>query len=215
MNIFTTDPMADLTPHSFPDLEQHTSDLIALKRILKSAPQDLWLDTARRAKAAKHNGLIHWMLAQPECDFSVAVHAFYRSDPAHHIGQGKPLPSRPRETQIFAQTLLNWDKGFYRTHAIKVAQEDVPPRMARRINQKLMVWPKGALPFTVPARFLKPDGGEPVYLPAHLAPNDAPHLWPLYHRLGLDVPAAAPGLPRQLARAKDLLDIVSFRTRRA
>ncbi|PUB17004.1 hypothetical protein [Yoonia sediminilitoris] len=207
--------MTDLTYQQFPNSEQNRSDLTALKRILKTAPQDLWLDTARRATSKMHNPLIHWMLAQPECDFSVAVHAFYRSNPVLRIGQGRPLPPRPDHTEIFAQTLLNWDKGFYRNHAIAVGPEDITSRATKRIRQKLMAWPKGALPFKVPSRFLSPSGGAPIDLPAHLNPNDAAHLWPLYNRLGLRVPAAAPGLPRRLARAKDLLDLVSFRTRRA
>lgn len=177
----------------------------ALRHILGPAPQDLWLDTIRRAKGPEHDGLIFWMLNQTQCDFAVAVHAFYRSDPSQHLDLPRPLPARPGPADIFAQVLLNWDTGYYRTHKLAVQNQDVDPRQLVRINQKVMARRRGSLPFSIPPRFLQPQGGEPAQVPAHLSPDDARHLWPLYADLGLRVPAAAPGLPRQVAKARDVL----------
>ena len=66
-----------------------------LRNLLKHAPQDLWLDTIRRTRGDAHNGLIYWMLSQPQCDFAVAAHAFYRRNPANQVDHPQPLPARP------------------------------------------------------------------------------------------------------------------------
>lgn len=197
---------------SYADQTGHAAT--ALKRILKAAPQDLWLETIRRATGTAHDDLVHWMLNQPACDFAVAVHAFYRSDPAHHLDHPRPLPPRPDASQIFAQVLRNWDTGFYRTHRLEVGSEDAGPRAIRRLNQKLLAWPRGALPFTIPSAFLAPEGGMPIDLPRHLSPDDAAHLWPIYKALGLRIHPVAPGLRRHVARATGLLNKVPFRSRR-
>lgn len=185
--------------------------LFRLQRILKSATQDLWLDTIRRASAGVHDDLIFWMLDQTECDFAVAAHAFYRSNPAYHLDNPRPLPLRPAPGQMFAQVLVNWDKGYYRTHKLLVEPRDAFPRAIARLNQKAMARPKGSLPFTIPARLLNPVGGEPLSLPSHMSPADAAHLWPVYHELRLWVPSTPPGFSRRLTKARDI--IAKFRKR--
>lgn len=178
----------------------------ALRRLLKSSPQDLWLETQRRSKGTQHDSLIHWMICQTECDFAVAVHAFYRSNPGQHLDLPRPLPTKPGPSDIFAQVLINWDLGYYRDHMLAVESRDVDPRQLVRINQKVMARPRASLPFLIPARFLDPKGGTPVQLPPHLSPDDAKHLWPLYAELGLRVPHAPPGMARKLAALKSLAD---------
>jgi len=182
-----------------------TESEIILRRLLKSSPQDLWLDTLRRTHRPQHNGLIYWMLNQIECDFAIAVHAFYHSDPATHLDDPRPLPMRPGASDIFALVLLNWDTGSYRTHRLKVEAEDVSPRTIAQINQKVMVHPRGALPFRIPTNFLAPSGGVPTHVPAHISPDDAAHLRPLYADLGLTIDNTPPGMSRKLARAKSIL----------
>ena len=171
----------------------------AVRQILKGAPQDLWLDTVRRARFAAHNSLVSWMINQPECDFAVAVHAFYRSNPAQHLDAPKALPPRPTQDEIFAQCLINWDTGSFRTHRLKVEECDAPLRQISRLHQKVIARPRGSLPFQIPLRFLEPKGGETLKLSAHLNPEDAPDLWAKYSAAGLEVPRTAPGLPRKLA----------------
>lgn len=177
----------------------------ALRRVLKASPQDLWLDTIRRAKLPEHDSLIYWMLSQTECDFAIAVHAFYRSDPIAYLDDPKPLPLRPSPSNIFALVLQNWDTGSYRSHRLLVEDIDVTARQIARLNQKIMAKPKGALPFSIPPRFLQPEGGDPLKLPPHLSPEDARNLWPLYAELKLDVPDAPPGIRRRLAKAAAVL----------
>ncbi|WP_296372591.1 hypothetical protein [Yoonia sp.] len=186
-----------------------------LLRILKSAPQDLWLDTIRRAKPRVHDELVFWMLNQTECDFAVAAHAFYHSDPAHYLDDPRPLPPHPAPGQTFAQVLINWDKGYYRTHKLQLELRDVHPRTVAGLNQKSMARPRGSLPFAIPARFLDPWGGKPIALPPYLSPDDAIHLWPIYAALQLRVPDDPPGLPRQIAKARKAIGLFSFRTRRS
>lgn len=171
----------------------------ALRKILKDAPQNLWLDTVRRARFATHNSLVAWMLDQPECDFAVAVHAFYRSNPAQHLDAPKALPARPNADEIFAQCLINWDTGSYRTHRLKVEECDAPLRQISRLHQKVIARPRGSLPFHIPQRFLEPKGGIPLELPEHMNPENAPDLWKIYTAAGLTVPNTAPGLPRKFA----------------
>lgn len=182
-----------------------TDSEAGLRRVLKTAPQDLWLDTIRRTQGPQHDGLVHWMLTQTECDFAVACHAFYRSGPAGHLDQPKPLPPRPGHSDIFALVLLNWDTGSYRTHDLMVEHIDVSASTMARVNQKVMARPVGSLPFKIPQSFLSPVGGTPLTLPDYLSPDDARHLWPIYAKLGLRVDGAAPGMPRQIARAKSIL----------
>lgn len=189
--------------------------LSRLKYILKSAPQDLWLDTIRRASVGAHDDLIFWMLDQTECDFAVAVHAFYRSNPAYHLDNPRPLPLRPAPGQVFAQVLVNWDKGFYRNHKLLVEPRDAFPRAIARLNQKAMARPKGSLPFTIPAPFLNPVGGEPLTLPDHMSPAHAAHLWPVYHELKLWVPSTPPGISRRLEKARDFIARLGFRSVRS
>ncbi len=191
-----------------------TENEVLLRRVLKASPQDLWLDTIRRTQTDTHDSLIHWMLSQIECDFSIAVHAFYRSNPARYLDDPKPLPMRPGPSDIFALVLLNWDTGSYRTHRLQVNATDVKPRLLARINQKVMARQRGSLPFNIPERFLRPKGGVPLQLPHHMSPDDAHHLWPIYADLGLRVPDAAPGLKRKVARAKKVLQKVGFKTHR-
>ncbi|MEJ6405060.1 hypothetical protein [Yoonia sp. 2307UL14-13] len=186
----------------------------ALRRILRTAPQDLWLDTIRRADMTRHADLIHWMLNRTECDFAVAVHAFYHSDPVSHLTDPLPLPQRPDTTQHFATILRNWDTGFYRNHRLGLNDQDVDPRLIRRVNQKLLAWPRGALPFHVPPKFLDLTGGAPIDLPTHLDPNEARHLWQLYRTLGLRVRRSAPGLPRRFARVGKALGRINFQSAR-
>lgn len=178
---------------------------VALRRVLKSAPQDLWLDTLRRTRGPEHDGLVYWMLSQTECDFALAVHAFYRSNPAQFLDNPRPLPARPGPSDIFALVLLNWDTGSYRSHRLMVEAEDANPRSIARVNQKIMARPPGFLPFKVPRQFLSPTGGVPIKVPHYLSPDDARHLWPHYAALGLSVANAPPGIPRQMARAKSLI----------
>ncbi|WP_106746531.1 hypothetical protein [Yoonia maritima] len=182
--------------------DQPNADL-SIRHVLKGAPQDLWLDTIRRAKYASHNTLISWMLSQPECDFAIAVHAFYRSNPAKHLDDPKPLPAHPEPDDIFSRVLIQWDIGFYRTHRLAVEERDAPLRQIARLNQKIIARPRGSLPFQVPARFLEPKGGTTLSLPAHLSPTAVHNIWKKYADAGLDVPASAPGLPRQIAQIKN------------
>lgn len=198
-----------------PQSRTDSASASTLRRILKSAPQDLWLDTARRTSGNIHDDLIHWMLNQPECDFAIAAYAFYRSNPASHLTDPQPLPSRPTSSEIFALVLLNWDMGFYRTHKLRLDDKDIDQRQVRRLNQKLLAWPKGALPFTIPARLLETGGGVPVQLPKYLSPDHAAHLVPLYQALGLRVQPPRPGLRRRVAKATDLLSRVTFRSARS
>ncbi|WP_341368057.1 hypothetical protein [Yoonia sp. BS5-3] len=188
-------PMNQATsPHRAP-----TKAETALQRVLKSAPQELWLDTIRRCKGPQHDGLISWMINQPQCDFAVAVHAFYRSDPGHYLDLPRPLPTAPEPSDIFAQLLINWDAGYYRDHQLAVDKRDIDPRQLVRINQKIAARPPGSLPFSVPKRFLDPVGGAARLLPPSLSPDNARHLWPIYAQLGLQVPPSAPGIRRTLA----------------
>ena len=196
------------------DKAKTTDSEFLLRRVLKSSPQDLWLDTIRRARGAEHDGLVYWMLNQTECDFAVAVNAFYRSNPAQFLDNPRPLPSRPGPSDIFSLLLLNWDTGSYRTHRLKVEPVDADARLLARINQKVMVHPRGSLPFNVPAQFLNPVGGTPAHVPSHLSPDDTRHLWPLYADLGLRVPKAAPGLKRVMARANRMLQTFGLGFRR-
>jgi hypothetical protein len=183
---------------------------VALRRALKTAPQDLWLDTIRRTRSDAHNSLIYWMLSQPECDFAIAVHAFYRSNPMFHLDNPKPLPPRPGPANLFALVLLNWDTGSFRTHYIKVEPTDAHPRVIAQLNEKLADMPRGTLPFDIPKSFLDPDGGIPIQVPPHLSPDDASHHWPHYADLGLRVPDTAPGMQRSIERAKVLLKKVGI-----
>lgn len=178
---------------------------VALRRALKDAPQDLWLDTIRRTRSDAQNGLIYWMLSQPECDFAIAAHAFYRSNPAIHLDDPKPLPPRPGPSNLFARVLLNWDTGSFRYHSLKVESSDAHPRVIALLNEKIAAAPRGTLPFTIPKPFLNPEGGVPLQVPPYLSPDDAPHLWPHYADLGLRVPDTPPGMKRRIERAKVLL----------
>lgn len=184
---------------------------IALRRILKSAPQDLWLDTIRRTKDAQHDTLVHWMLGQTECDFAIAVHAFYRSNPVQQIKQVQALPARPGPHDIFAQILLNWDTGSYRAHRLQVQTIDAHPRLIVRLNDAIAAQHGSTMPFAIPHQFLNPSGGKPLHLPAHQSPKDAAHLWPVYHALGLDVPPSPPGVKRLGARVQAAMARLGFR----
>ncbi len=183
----------------------------ALRRLLKDSPQDLWLDTIRRAPLPAHDSLIYWMLNQTECDFAVAIHAFYRSDPARHLDDPKPLPQRPTQSNLFALILRNWDTGSYRKHRLLIEDADVTARQIARLNQKMMAYPKGALTFSIPQQFLEIAGGAPLRLPAHLSPEEARHLWPIYAALKLDVPHSPPGFRRTLAKAGSILERMGFK----
>lgn len=176
-----------------------------LRNLLKHAPQDLWLDTIRRTRGDAHNGLIYWMLSQPQCDFAIAAHAFYRSNPVHYVENPQPLPARPGPDNIFGVVLFNWDTGSYRTHRLKVETQDVHPRMVTRLNQKLLVHAAGHLPFRIPPELLRPEGGQPAQVPAYLSPDDSPHIWSLYADLGMQVPETPPGFRRHMALARALL----------
>ena len=182
-----------------------TKPMTTLQGILRSAPQDLWLDTIRRTKGNVHRNLVHWMLNQPECDLAVALHAFYRSDPLDRLDNPRPLPAQPDANQIFGQILRNWDTGFYRKHNLRVDLGPAETRLIRRMNQKILAWPRGALPFQIPTEFLAPTGGKPVQLPPHLSPDQAPNLRSLYQSLDLEVTARKSNvLLAHLAKAKVL-----------
>ncbi len=202
--------------HSSPATAQKSTlrpEEVILRRLLKASPQDLWLDTIRRTRGDKHDGLVFWMLNQTECDFAIAVHAFYRCKPVQMLETPKPLSARPSQTDIFGCVLLNWDTGSYRSHSLMVQAADAAPRDIERLNQKLMVWPPGSLPFTIPPRFLNPEGGRVLNIPSHMSPDDARHVWPLYSAFGLRVPEAAPGVRRQFLRAKILLNKINIKRR--
>lgn len=190
----------DMTQNQRTPLPNQSAEA-ALRRVLKDAPQDLWLDTIRRTKGRMHDRLIHWMICQTQCDFAIAVHAFYKADPAHHLDLPRPLPAKPGPSDIFAQLLVNWDMGYYRTHNLAVEARDVETRQLVRINQKVMARPRGSLPFRIPARFLDPQGGQRMRLSADQSPDNARHLWPLYAALDLAVPDTAPGVSRKVANA--------------
>jgi hypothetical protein len=139
------------------------------------------------------------MLDQPECDFAIAVHAFYRSDPAQHLDAPSALPPHPSSDQVFARCLINWDTGYFRTHRLKVEECDAPLRQISRIHQKVIARQRASLPFRIPQRFLEPVGGELLQLSDNLNPENTKDLWIKYAHAQLDVPSAAPGLPRKFA----------------
>ncbi|MCG3269041.1 hypothetical protein [Yoonia sp. I 8.24] len=189
-------PVSKPTPGQSFSLPQSEN---AIRQVLKGAPQDLWLDTIRRARFASHNTLISWMLCQPECDFAVAAHAFYRSNPAQYLDSPTALPPHPSSDQIFARCLINWDTGFFRTHRLKVEERDAPLRHISIIHQKVIARQRGSLPFRIPLRFLDPKGGKPLQLSESLNPENAPDLWIKYAHAQLDVPSTAPGFPRRIS----------------
>ena len=181
-----------------------------LRNLLKNAPQDLWLDTIRRTRGDAHNGLIYWMLSQPQCDFAVAAHAFYRTNPSNFVDNPQPLPARPGPDNLFAVVLFNWDTGSYRSHDLKVTAKDAHPRMIARLNQKLLVYEKGTLPFRIPRELQRPEGGQNLHVPTQLSPDENPAIWSLYADLGLDVPDSPPGFLRRLSRVRNLLKRVGI-----
>ena len=79
------------------------------------------------------------------------------------------------------------------------------PRVLARLNQKVLVHPRASLPFQIPKELLDPKGGVPAQVPTRQSPDNAPHLWPIYADLGLQVPDTAPGIQRRVDKAKDLL----------
>ena len=194
-----------MQPPSHPHAPLPQPAEIAIRRLLKGAPQDLWLDTIRRATSPAHNTLVYWMLCQPECDFAVAAHAFYRSKPADFLDEPHHLPARPGPYDIFALVLVNWDTGYYRTHRLKIDERDASLRQLAQVNQKVMARVRGSLPFKIPQRFLEPKGGHPARVPLHLSPTETRDIWELYRDAGLDVPADAPGLSRRFRRIKSLM----------
>lgn len=181
-----------------------------MRNLLKHAPQDLWLDTIRRTRGDAHNGLIYWMLSQPQCDLAVAAHAFYRSNPANYVDNPQPLPARPGPDNLFAVVLFNWDTGSFRNHKLLVETQDAHPRMIARLNQKLLVHAAGQLPFRVPAELQRPEGGQPMQVPSHLSPDHNPKVWSLFADLGLLVHDSPPGLMRKLAVFRNLFRRLNF-----
>jgi len=186
---------------------------VKLRRLLRDAPQDLWLDTIRRTRSDAHNDLIYWMLNQPECDFAIAAHAFYRANPALQLENPKPLSVRPGSDNLFAVVLVNWDTGFFRGHTLKVEPVDAHPRVVARLNEKISLTPRSELPYTIPHKLLHPEGGEPAHLSPQLSPDEVPYLWALYADLGLRVPDTAPGIQRKVGKAKGLWKRVGFGSR--
>lgn len=164
----------------------------------------------RRTRNGMHDELIYWMLNQTECDFAVAAHAFYNSDPAYFLDNPRP-PPRPGPGQAFAQVIVNWDKGFYRSHKLRLDSRDAHPSDVSRVRQKIIAHPRGSLPFLIPTRFVDLAGGKQTALPDHLSPDNARNLWPIYSALQLRVPPTAPGLSRMLMRAQGLFNMRSLR----
>ena len=178
---------------------------MSLRHLLRGASQDLWLDTIRRTRSDAHNGLVYWMLSQPECDFAVAAHAFYRSNPTFHIENAVPLSPRPGSDNIFGLVLVNWDTGFFRSHNLRVEAADAHPRVINNLNTLVAATSDKPLPFTIPPKLLNPEGGVPLDLPKRLSPAHASQLWPLYVDMGLDVPPVPPGFARKTEAAKNFL----------
>lgn len=196
-------PVPTLTPtHPLAPGGKPSKNELALRRLLKSSPQDLWLETLRRTRGPEHCNLVYWMLNQPECDFAVAMHAFYRCNPTEHLDNPRPLPTRPGTHDIFALILQNWDTGSYRTHRLMIDPVDADPRLVSRVKQKLLVHKSGSLPFKIPEQFLSQTGGTAVRVPANLHPNDVRHIWSLFTALGLKVHESPPGLARKLAQLR-------------
>ena len=183
---------------------------VKLRRILRDAPQDLWLDTIRRTRSDAHNGLIYWMLSQPECDFAIAAHAFYRSNPIAHLENPKALPLHPSAANMFALVLINWDTGFFRTHNLKVEAVDVHPRVLAGVQEKMLGFPRGSLPFKIPQKLLSLEGGTTAHVPPTLSPDNVVNLWTIFADLGLHVPDTAPGMKRRLEQARGLLKKVGI-----
>ncbi len=208
-------PSETITTDPTPQKSKLSANELALRRLLKASPQDLWLETLRRTRGAEHCYLVYWMLSQPECDFAVAVHAFYRCNPTDYLDNPRPLPTRPGTHDIFALILRNWETGSYRTHRLKVDQVDADPRIVSRVRQKMMVYPKGTLPFTIPQAFLEPNGGSPVNVPSHLQPNEIKHIWSLFSDLGLKVHAAPPGFARKIAQVRWIFERLKNGARQA
>ncbi len=178
---------------------------MSLRHLLRSAQQDLWLDTIRRTRSDAHNSLVYWMLSQPECDFAVAAHAFYRSNPTFHVEHPAPLSARPGPDNIFALVLVNWDTGFFRNHNLRVDPVDAHPRIVQSLNEMISALPRASLPFSIPPELLNPEGGVPMSLPKRLSPEHAPQLWPIYADMGLSVPPVQPGFKRTVENTKAFL----------
>jgi hypothetical protein len=192
-----------------PNRAKISASEMKLRCILRDAPQDLWLETIRRTRCDAHNGLIHWMLSQPECDFVIAAHAFYRSNPAAHLDNLTPLPLRPSTSNIFALALINWDTGFSGPKNSRWKPSMFTPACSQ-VFKKILGHPRGALAFNTPKQLLTLEGGSPAYVLRPLSPDGTIHLWAIFADLGLQVPDTAPGMKRWLEQAKGLLKKVGI-----
>ncbi|WP_333711826.1 hypothetical protein [Yoonia sp.] len=198
-------PSANQNAPQNPNRARISDSEFQLRRLLKEAPQDLWLDTIRRTRGDAHNGLIYWMLSQPQCDFAVAAHAFYRTNPAQHVENPQPLPARPGPDNLFAVVLFNWDTGSFRNHKLRVEPQDAHPRLIARLNQKLLVHEAAGLPFRIPPQLQRPKGGQTAQVPARFSPEDVRDIWSLYADLGLQVPDSPPGIRRTLEGVRGII----------
>ena len=106
--------------------------LTALKQVLKETPADHWYDVIRRADSVDHVDLIHWMVSQPRCDRSVALHALLNSDLLGVLNAGGTTD----DCGPVVHTILeNVAKGRYGDHVV-----DCKPDlryMARLVRQAL------------------------------------------------------------------------------
>ena len=161
--------------------------LIALKCILKEAPQDAWYTVASRAEPVRDADLLIWMLQQPECDFGVAAYLLYAADTVAPICSGAHL-SDPVAVTI----LENWQRGYYQRHEIDVAAEAEPS--ARILREFYASTPADQRQVLVPARFRRPAGGRPVSVPYCFSPEHDAHFWTICRAAGLRVPERKPGL---------------------
>ncbi len=176
---------------------------------LLTVPQDLWLDVARRANWDIHNKLLLWMVNQPQCDLSVAAHVLHYGSVAYYYRERKVPQVGPGDDGIVATVLANYEKGFYRAHAINIDDDPTIDVLLNNLNDAMAETDNPA--FIIPDAFLDLTGGAPVAIPAELSPDDAADVWPLFDAIDLSVAEGAPGAERDAVTARKARDTARFR----
>ena len=145
---------------------------------------DVWFASTLRLNWDFAMPVLHWIVAQPQCDRANAAMIFWLCDPAYHAGELARGEQPWGEAWPLAQTILeNWRAGRYLRSELAWPEGTELPGPAHYLAQLAAV-PDWQQVLNLPDDLLHPIAGRaPRLAPADL-PEENPEAWDLFAGLG-------------------------------
>ena len=156
---------------------------------------DVWFEVSHCLDWDSAEGVLDWIVSQPQCDKANAAFIFWGADPLWHLPRIGTSEHDPDGFRLIDKILKNWKAGFY-TRAEIAWTED---HRAKYQQVLAGIWGKRD-PMAIPPELLAPWKGRRPKVPKALLPRNNAVLNGLLRNLGTWVETREEAKQRRKAR---------------